>query len=232
MPQRIQLTKDHIDLANSLKRRGVMPSDRAILTTHVGFFDRPEKKQQIKDSLKRVLTYCNKRDVYLAIETGSEPMQNLVEFIREVEYEVKEAAGFTGRLGINYDPANFYLYGTQDPLVALNFLKGPNSKYLFGVHIKDALKDELQGVAMGDWKGKEVAVGTGSVLWEPTIAALHELGYTGPLIIERENPQPDGMPIETHRKLRMETIQHAKLNIQIAQREYLVGQGQEYIPFS
>lgn len=230
--QRIALTKDHIDLARFLKDQGVMSSDRVVLTTHVGFFDREDKREQIKDAVKEVVKYCEQKekDVYLAIETGSERMEDLVGFIREIE----EETGIKGRLGINFDPANFYLYGTQDPLEALHYLKqGDNKRFLFGVHAKDADRGELIGRAEGKWdgKGREVPVGIGSVDWHKTVALLYALDYTGPLIIERETVRPKYIGDQEFVEWKRSDISYAKMTLDLAQTEALKNRGEVHIPF-
>lgn len=180
--ERIELTKQHIDLAKYLQEQGVMSSEKAVLTTHAGFFHRQEKREQIKNAVCEIVRYCQEKDAYFAIETGSEEMTDLIGFIKEVETET----GIHGRLGINYDPANFLMYGTQDPLEALKVLKqDDNKKYLFGVHIKDA-KGDIVGEAKGSWKGEEEPFGKGCVDFAKTLPLLHELGYRDHLIVERE----------------------------------------------
>jgi sugar phosphate isomerase/epimerase len=229
LEERVALTREHVDFVRYLYDQGVGSSKKAVLTTHVGFFDRPEKREQIKEAVCEVVKYCQEKDVYFAIETGSEKMQELVGFIREVERET----GIEGRLGINYDPANFGLYGTQDPLEALGVLRnGDEKNLLFGVHIKDAEVVELPGKAKGDWKGSgmDVLVGSGSVDWNKTLRLLHELGYNGPLIVERENPQPEGIGAREHTYRRTEDILHAKRNTEaVLKRIFGSGSG---VPFS
>ena len=98
----------------------------------------------------------------------------LMEFIKEVGRE---------NLGINFDPANMILYGTGDPIDALEIL-GPQ---LLSVHAKD-----------GDWPAKdtpaalgvEKPLGQGAVGIERFVAKLRQVGYRGPLFIEREGTDP------------------------------------------
>jgi sugar phosphate isomerase/epimerase len=86
-------------------------------------------------------------------------------------------------LGINFDPANMILYGTGDPIEALGIL----APKVLSVHCKD-----------GDWPqagvpgalGKEKALGAGSVGVPRFLARLREVGYRGPLSIEREASDP------------------------------------------
>ena len=214
--QRIDLTRDHVDLAAYLRQEGVMSSRNAVLTTHAGFFDRPDKREQIKNAVAEVLRYCATKNVYFGIETGSEPMGGLIEFIREVEH----LAETPGRLVINYDPANFFLYGTQDPLEALMVLReSNNSKYLFGVHGKDANKGEMPGRAEKDWKGVEVPVGIGHVKWHDTLVLLHDFGYKGSIIVEREGLIPDD--VEDPVQFRVNDLRLGKQVINRAQAEAL-----------
>ena len=87
-------------------------------------------------------------------------------------------------LRINFDPANMILYGSGDPIEALDVL----GKHVVTVHCKD-----------GDWPpkgepgalGKEKPLGQGAVGMERFIAKLKEIGYKGTLNIEREGTAPE-----------------------------------------
>ena len=75
------------------------------------------------------------------------------------------------------------LYGTGDPIAALDML----APHVVTVHCKD-----------GDWPpphspaalGEEKPLGQGAVGMERFIAKLKEIGYNGPLTIEREASDP------------------------------------------
>lgn len=75
------------------------------------------------------------------------------------------------------------LYGTADPIEALSVL-GP---HVLSVHCKD-----------GDWPaagdptalGREQPLGAGAVGMERFLKKLKEIGYKGPLTIEREGTDP------------------------------------------
>ena len=69
------------------------------------------------------------------------------------------------------------LYNNGDPVAALRIL-GP---WLRQIHIKDAVRTKTPGT----W-GDEVPAGTGDVPWKEFFSTLHEVGYHGPLVIERE----------------------------------------------
>ena len=73
------------------------------------------------------------------------------------------------------------LYGAGEPIAALRLV----GKYVRSVHCKDALWAERPGI---DW-GREVPIGEGAVGFANYLMALEQLGYEGPLTIEREIPQ-------------------------------------------
>jgi sugar phosphate isomerase/epimerase len=81
-------------------------------------------------------------------------------------------------VGVNFDAANFILYGSDDPLAALETL----APFVRGVHCKDGRRPERIGQL-----GVEVPIGQGEVDFPQFLAALGQHGYTGPLIIEREH---------------------------------------------
>jgi len=122
------------------------------------------------DMVRRVCDHAAGHGQTFALETGQERAEVLLEFIREV-----------GRpnLGINFDPANMVLYGTGDPIEALEAV----APLVRSVHCKD-----------GDWPpagspgalGQERPLGQGAVGMDRFVRALARLGFTGPLNIERE----------------------------------------------
>ncbi len=73
------------------------------------------------------------------------------------------------------------LYGTGEPIEALRKL----GKAVRSVHCKDALWSDQPGET---W-GREVPLGEGQVDIAAYLATLAEIGYEGPLTIEREIPQ-------------------------------------------
>jgi sugar phosphate isomerase/epimerase len=83
----------------------------------------------------------------------------------------------TGNLGVNLDPANLIMYGKGNPVDALDVF----GQYVRSVHAKDGCypTDPYH-------LGKEVKIGQGKVNFPNLIARLNEVGYRGPLIIERE----------------------------------------------
>jgi sugar phosphate isomerase/epimerase len=73
------------------------------------------------------------------------------------------------------------LYGTGEPIAALKKV----GRYVRSVHCKDGKWAANPGK---EW-GAEVPLGQGDVGFENYLRTLKEIGYDGPLTIEREIPQ-------------------------------------------
>lgn len=116
--------------------------------------------------------HCKKNGQSLHLETGQEPADTLLKFIADVARD---------NLFINFDPANMILYGAGEPIAALKQL----GRYVRSVHCKDATWAARPGE---EW-GAEVPLGDGAVGMEAYLRTLDEIGYMGPLTIEREIPQ-------------------------------------------
>ena len=125
---------------------------------------------EVLDVTREICGFCQANGQSFALETGQEPAKVLLRFIEEVD---------RANLKINFDPANMILYGTGDPLDALDVL----AKRVISVHCKDA---EWPDRAHPDALGQEAPLGHGKVDIPAFIAKLKSNGYTGPLIIERE----------------------------------------------
>jgi sugar phosphate isomerase/epimerase len=165
--ERVARTKAVSDVAKELGIDSV--------ACHIGFV--PEEASdptytEILDVTRDICDHCAKNGQNFTLETGQEPAQVLLRFIGDVGRD---------NLKINFDPANMILYGTGDPIEALDVL----AKYVVSVHCKD-----------GDWPdrdkpealGKETALGEGSVELSRFIHKLKEVGYRGILSVEREEP--------------------------------------------
>jgi len=145
----------------------------ASIACHIGFV--PEDREHpdyapVRETVRRVADHAAANRQTFALETGQEPAKSLLAFIRDAERP---------NLRINFDPANLILYGTGDPIEALEIV-GP---FVVSVHAKD-----------GDWPprdrpgalGTERPLGAGSVGVERFVAKLKEIGYRGTLNVERE----------------------------------------------
>jgi sugar phosphate isomerase/epimerase len=145
-----------------------------VVALHIGFV--PERSTASYKSLlactQDLLDHVAANGQNLHLETGQESADHLLEFMHDVNRP---------NLFINFDPANMILYGTGEPIAALKKV----GKLVRSIHCKDGKWTTGQkGV---DW-GTEVALGDGDVGMENYLRTLLELGYTGPLTIEREIP--------------------------------------------
>jgi sugar phosphate isomerase/epimerase len=163
---RVQEMKEVADFA------GVLGCSTVAL--HIGFIS-PDRGgpgyRGLVDVTHDLLDHLQANSQQLNLETGQESAEHLLDFLGDVERD---------NLFINFDPANMILYGTGDPIEALQAI-GP---YVRSVHCKDArwaAKNE-RGIS---W-GTEVPLGEGDVGMETYLRTLLRLGYTGPLTIERE----------------------------------------------
>ncbi|QDU81634.1 Xylose isomerase-like TIM barrel [Polystyrenella longa] len=144
---------------------------------HIGFVpedhDSPAYKRLL-DCTRDLLDHVKANGQQLNLETGQESAEHLLAFIDDVGRD---------NLFINFDPANMILYGTGDPIDALIKVQ----KFVRSVHCKDATwaNDGKRGE---EW-GCEVPFGTGDVNAELYLQTLKEIGYDGPLTIEREIPE-------------------------------------------
>ncbi len=142
-----------------------------VLMAHIGFI--PEDKddpnyQGIVEAMETIADYCQSNGQEFALETGQEKADVLSAFIEDVNRM---------NIKVNFDPANMLSYGSGDPIEALDIL----ARYIVGVHCKDGKGARLEGEG-----SKECVLGEGEVGFERFIAKLKEIGYTGPLTIERE----------------------------------------------
>ena len=141
------------------------------IATHFGFL--PENPTDpnftpVVAAIKVLARHCKANGQYLLFETGQETPVTLLRTI--------EAVG-TGNLGINLDPANLIMYGKANPVDAITVF----GKYVRDVHAKDG-----NYPTDGNNLGPEMPLGKGSVNFPAFVSKLREVGYDGPLTIERE----------------------------------------------
>ena len=143
---------------------------------HVGFVPEDRAGEDYQDLVKVVARCCDhaaENGQTINLETGQETAAHLLDFLGDVNRE---------NLGVNFDPANLLLYGTGDPLPALRQV----GEFVNSVHCKDARRAP-EHVRGKEW-GEEVPLGEGEVGMTDYLRTLHEIGYRGPLTIEREIP--------------------------------------------
>lgn len=144
---------------------------------HIGFVPEDSSSDTYRNLIattRDLLDHVARNGQRLHLETGQESADHLLHFISDVK---------RNNLFINFDPANMILYGTGEPIAALKKV----GHLVRSIHCKDAkwAAANLRGTA---W-GQEVALGDGDVGMEAYLRTLLEIGYTGPLTIEREIPQ-------------------------------------------
>jgi sugar phosphate isomerase/epimerase len=142
---------------------------------HLGFVPHDAHDPLYKDVLavtRDLCDHCKRNGQSVHLETGQETADALLQFIQDVQRD---------NLFINFDPANMILYGTGNPIEALEKV----GKYVRSVHCKDGRWAAHPGQ---EW-GTEVPLGEGDVGMEAYLRTLDKIGYTGPLTVEREIPQ-------------------------------------------
>jgi sugar phosphate isomerase/epimerase len=144
---------------------------------------------------RELCDHCEKIEQNVHLETGQEPADVLLKFIADVQRD---------NLFVNFDPANMILYGCGEPIAALKKV----GKYVRSVHCKDARWAKNPGY---EW-GVETPLGEGDVGMENFLRTLAEIGYAGPLTIEREIPQePQRQKAEIGRGMKLLEELKAKL---------------------
>ncbi len=146
-----------------------------VVGLHIGFVPHDTSSadyQEVVAVTRELCDHAKANGQAVHLETGQESADNLVQFIEDTKRD---------NLFINFDPANMILYGTGEPIEALKKV----GKYVRSVHCKDATWSAEPGKT---W-GCEVPLGKGQVGMENYLKTLLEIGYTGPLTIEREIPQ-------------------------------------------
>jgi sugar phosphate isomerase/epimerase len=161
----------HFKLASDFAKKLGIPA----LHTHFGFI--PENPndpvyKEIVPALREVASYLKANGQMMLYETGQETPITLLRAITDV--------GLDNQF-VNLDTANLILYGKGNPLDALDVI----GKLVRGTHAKDGLfpTDPRK-------LGEEVPIGQGKANFPRLIPRLRELGYTGPLTIEREISGP------------------------------------------
>ncbi len=141
------------------------------IITHCGFIPETPKchlYMEVLDVLGEIAEYCQKLGLEFWFETGQETPVTLLRTIEDIGLP---------NLGINLDTANIILYGKGNPVDALDVF----GKYVRNLHIKDGVYPQN-----GHKLGHETPIGQGKVDFAKVITKLHELGFTGELVVERE----------------------------------------------
>jgi sugar phosphate isomerase/epimerase len=163
-----------------------------VVGLHIGFVPHDRSLplyQEVIAVARDVCDHCAAQGQSLHLETGQETADDLLAFIQDVARP---------NLFINFDPANMILYGTGEPIAALKKV----GRYVRSIHCKDGKWSPEPGKT---W-GQEVPLGDGDVGMEKYLRTLREIGYDGPLTIEREIPQePERQKAEIGRAIKLLT---------------------------
>ena len=145
------------------------------VAAHIGFIPESPREPLYQELVATVRGICDElasRDQMFLLETGQETASGLKEFLESVARP---------NLRVNFDPANMVLYGQDPPLEALETL----FPFVESVHCKDGLWP-----TQTEQLGVEVPFGEGDIEATKWLNKLLELGYLGPLTIEREIQGP------------------------------------------
>lgn len=142
------------------------------ITCHAGFV--PEERNEFYErfiaDMKQLVKFAAANEQEFLFETGTETVAGLKQTIEDIGEP---------NVGINFDPANLLIYGTDDPAVLVDQL----ADRIRVIHCKDADPAEA-----GAPLGKETVLGKGSTRFAELLKKLLSGGFSGPLIIERELP--------------------------------------------
>lgn len=155
------------ELAEIAGRHGI-----GLITFHAGFMPHDPKdpqRRRMLDRLRELAAVFFDTGTRIGLETGQEDAGTLL--------GVLEDLGGRGA-GVNFDPANMLLYGSGDPIRALERL----APHVVQVHIKDARSSPGKGV----W-GEETPAGEGEVDWGAFFGILRDRLPGVGLMIERES---------------------------------------------
>ncbi len=167
---RAERTREMTEIADFARMLGV-----DAVGLHLGFIPHDSADPLYKEVLsitRDICDHCKGNGQAFHLETGQEPADGLLQFLTDVQRD---------NLFVNFDPANMILYGSGNPIEALKKV----GSFVRSVHCKDGKWAAKPGE---EW-GAETPLGEGDVGMETFIRTLDEIGYDGPLTIEREIPQ-------------------------------------------
>lgn len=142
-----------------------------VVSTHAGFIppSGDPAYRTVVDNLATLASGYDQHGVDIVLETGQEKATELLQFLNDLN---------APNVGVNFDAANLIMYGAGDPAEAVAIL----GRHIRHVHIKDAVASLQPGI---EW-GHEEVFGEGQVDVHGLLRALRNVGYAGPLVIERE----------------------------------------------
>ena len=163
---RAMRVKNLCDGADFAKKLGVTD-----VVTHMGFIPEDPNDPLFPGfclAVQTVAKHLKENGQYLLFETGQETPVAMLRCFEKVG---------TDNLAVNLDTANLILYGKANPVDALDVF----GKFVRNVHAKDGCYP-----VNGHDLGVETPIGQGKVDFVAFLRKLKELGYDGPITIERE----------------------------------------------
>lgn len=162
-PGRVEWTKRVADFAKAI--------GEPVVTAHVGVVPLDRKSEQYRHLVRatqEVADYCASIGGTFALETGQETAEHQLAFLEDCSRD---------NLKVNFDCGNMILYGSGKPIEAVEVLRD----YIVHTHVKDGRWPTEPGKL-----GEEAPLGEGEVGIDGYVAKLKDIGYRGPLVIERE----------------------------------------------
>ena len=146
------------------------------VAAHIGFVPEdpghPDHHAMVA-CVREIADYCGGNAQDFCLETGQETASALRHFLEMLN---------RSNVKVNFDPANMVLYGSGEPIEALGIV----ADYVVSVHAKDGRWPPGEGQL-----GQEYPLGQGDVGMDRFIAKLKQIGYRGPITMEREIPDWD-----------------------------------------
>ena len=150
---------------NWAKRYGI-----PVIVCHAGFVpERPDDScPRLIADLKQLARFAAANGQEFLFETGTESAAAQKRTIDAIDEP---------NVGVNFDPANLLIYGTDTPAAMVDTL----AERIRGIHCKDAVP-ALPGAA----RGRETVLGEGATGFADLFRRLLAEGFSGPIVIERE----------------------------------------------
>jgi L-ribulose-5-phosphate 3-epimerase len=141
-----------------------------LVTFHAGFIPNTKSLEYttLIDRVHQIADAFGQHGIKLALETGQEQSEIMLDLL-----DIPALS----KVGVNFDPANMILYGSGDPIGALEQLRDR----VVQIHMKDAIASK----SPNDW-GTEVPAGQGEVDWDEFFTIVRSLPNEINIAIERE----------------------------------------------
>lgn len=161
----------HLKNASEFAKRCGIPA----VETHCGFIPEDPSTDLYRETvnaIREAASYCKDNGQTFLYHSGQETPVTQLRVIEDVGVDNQ---------GVGLDTANLIMYGKGHPTEALEIY----GRHVRLVNAKDGLYPKN-----GRELGKEVPIGQGRVDFPRFLRKLDQIGYTGPILIEREISGP------------------------------------------